>query len=141
MKIKQLLNLALLAIVSLNCKKDNVDSASFLLDKSWKRGISDKNIYSNPSGRILYAAVSNCQQDDIYDFKPDGTLSITKGTERCNVVELASEVQTYSYNKRTKELTINGIKYKLAEESEDQIKYFAALPAESGSDYMVFLLE
>lgn len=138
---KLLLILALLAIIFSFCKKDkSIETTDFLLNKSWKRAISDKNISTNPSGRIMYDVVLDCQKDDQYKFNSDGTLIINRGTEKCSVNELTSETLTYSYNKISKELLINGIKYTLAEESDNQIKYFAPLTS-AGYDYLVFLLE
>ena len=141
MRIKQLWILTLFTILTSNCKKDSEGPKDILQYKTWKRAISDKNLYSNPSGRILYASVLTCQKDDTYKFNLDGKLTLKKGTAKCDLVEIASENITYSYNKASKELIIGGTKYTLAEASEEQVKYYAALPSDSGSDYIVFLLE
>jgi outer membrane lipoprotein-sorting protein len=141
MKKKLLLIVALFGVFVSGCKQEDEEPKDLLLHKTWKRTRSDKNNLTNPSGRILYAAVLSCQKDDAYKFNSDGTLSITSGTEKCITNELANKNVTYSHNEITKELMIDGIKYTLAEESEDQIKYYAALPSESGSDYIVFMLE
>lgn len=141
MEKKLLLILALFGVFVSGCKQEDEKPEDLLLNKTWKRTRSDKNNLTNPSGKILYAAVLNCQKDDRYKFNADGTLNITSGTEKCAVDEFASKTVSYSHNEATREFIIDGIKYTLAEESENQIKYYAALPSESGSDYMVFMLE
>ena len=141
MKINRLLILILPAILNLQCKKDEIAPKDVLLHKSWKKTIADKNLYSNPPGKILYATVLTCQKDDIYKFNEDGKLILQKGSAKCQQIEASSESISYSYNSATKELIIGGTNYTLAEASEDQIKYYTALPAGSGSDYLVFLLE
>jgi len=141
MKINQLLILTVLAFLSLQCKKEGVEPKDILVSKEWKKTVADKNLYSNPSGKILYASVLNCQKDDTYRFNENGKLTLKKGSSQCEMIEAASEDLPYSYNKASKELIISGIKYTLAEATSVQIKYYAPLPADSGSDYIVFLLE
>lgn len=130
-------------IVFLNaCKKDNGEiTTSFLTSKTWKRALADKNTSTNPPGRILYDPRLDCQKDDIYQFSSDGTLRIDKGANKCNQNELNNETLAYTYKKDNKELLIDGKKYTLAEESNNQIKYYTRMPSITGYDYIVYLLE
>lgn len=125
-----------------SCKKDNEhEPANILLSKTWKYGMVDKNQSSNPPGRVLYYAVLNCEKDDTCQFSSNGTLKISRGADKCESSEAISETVSYAYDKSSKELTIDGTKYKLAEESGSQIKYYAPLPYSTNYEYMVFLLQ
>jgi len=125
-----------------SCKKEDENEPTNLLTaKTWTPGLIDKNTSTNPSGRIIYNAVLNCQKDDSYRFSSNGTLTINQGTEKCNNNESVAKTVSYTYNQDTKELIIDGIRYTLAEESTSQIKYYTLINPSTGYDYMVFLLE
>lgn len=139
MKILQLLILLMTVSFCLQCKKDNQETDALTTNK-WKRGLTDKNISSNPPGRILYHTALNCQKDDELKFNPSGTLMINNGADKCDADEPEAESLTYSYNRASKEFVIDTERYTLAEETDNQIKYFAPLPSASGYDYVVYLL-
>lgn len=124
-----------------NCGKENINSTDILVSKTWKRGLIDKNPSSNPTGKILYYAVLNCEKDDVFKFNSDGKLTINRSIEKCDINENQSETQTYTLDRTTKKLVINGIEYTLAEESKEQIKYFSPVPSTTGSDNLIFLLQ
>lgn len=111
-----------------------------LLTKTWKRGTQDKNPSSNPTNASFYL-VPNCEQDDTFKFAADGTVLINQGAIKCNQNEPQTVSQSYSINRTTKELRINGQKFKLLEETEQQIKYIAELPAATGFGSLIFLLQ
>lgn len=139
---KEILFVTLFAALFSSCQKnDDVEPTSFIQSKEWKPGLIDKKPSTNPSGRILYSAVQNCQKDDSYRFNTDNTLTINQGKEKCSTNEAAIKNVSYSYNSNNKELIIDGRKYTLAEESTVQLKYFAPLPSNTGYDYIVFLLD
>jgi hypothetical protein len=139
MKTNLLVTVLLLTFVFSSCKKDG--NSSILSSGTWTRALNDKNRATNPSGRILYYAVRNCEKDDTYKFTLDGKLLINRNADKCDPDELQNETQSYSLNRATKEFIINGYKFTLAEESGRQIKYYAPLNSGTGYDYIVFLLQ
>ena len=123
-----------------NCTKDEkVETNAFLLIKTWKRATSDKNVGSNPTGRILYQTIAPCDADDLYNFKSDGILEIDKGIEKCEVSE--PKIEKGTYHTAAKTITIKGVTYTLAEASEKQVKYYVAISANTGYDNVVILLQ
>ena len=141
MKIKLLTIIVLTFFSFLSCKKDGENSSNILTSKTWKKSLNDKNPSTNPAGTILYYAVKNCEQDDIFKFGLDGNLILNRSTDKCDQTELQTETQTYTINRTTKELIINGTKFTLAEESGSQIKYYASIPAVTGFQYLIYLLQ
>jgi hypothetical protein len=139
MKMYQLLLLLMAGFFDLQCKKDNQKTEALTSNK-WKRGLIDKNVSSNPRGRILYYAVLTCAQDDVLEFNPGGTLKINYGANKCDSSETGTGSLTYSYNRVYKELVIDAVKYTLAEESDNQIKYFVTVPSTTGYEHIVYLL-
>ncbi len=139
---KVILCVTLFGALFSSCQKDdNGEPTNFIQSKEWKPGLVDKKPSTNPSGRILYNAVQNCQKDDTYRFNANNTLTINQGKEKCSTNEEVIKNVSYSYNSINKELIIDGSKYKLAEESNVQLKYYAPLPSNTGYDYIVFLLD
>jgi hypothetical protein len=133
--------LILFVLIFSNCDKNNVKNENILLTKTWKRSLIDKNPNSNPSGKILYYAVLDCEKDDTFKFNSDSTLTIEKGLNKCDSTELSSVIVKYSYNNLKNELIIDGIKYTVTEESNGQIKYFLPLPITTGYNYVAYILE
>jgi len=123
------------------CKKDSKKTADILTSKTWKIGLTDKNPSTNPQGSIMYNPAPNCTMDDTFKFGPDGKLVLNRNTEKCGQNELQTETQTYTINRATKKLTIDGMEFNLAEESNIQIKYYAAIPSTTGFVNMIFLLQ
>ncbi|OGX80864.1 hypothetical protein BEN47_06315 [Hymenobacter lapidarius] len=111
-----------------------------LLTKTWKRGIQDKNPPANPANASFYP-VQSCEQDDTFTFAADGMVLINQGATKCSQNEPQTITQAYSINRATKELRINGQKFKLLEETEQQIKYSAELPPTTGFSSLIFLLQ
>jgi hypothetical protein len=139
---KTLLPFILIAIFSLtNCKKDNPGSSDILLSKTWKKALSDKNPSSNPSGTVTYYAVQNCEKDDIFKFNSDGKLTLNKNADKCDPNENQNVTQSYTINRTSKELVIDGTKFTLAEETNSQIKYYTVVPSATGFQYLIFLLQ
>ncbi len=125
-----------------SCKKESDNGPEEILtSKSWTRTIIDKNTATNPSGRVMYNAVLDCELDDTYRFSSNNILTIEQGIDKCDSNEPASRSVSYAYDRESKTLSIDGTSYTLAEKSANQIKYYAPLPAVSGYDFMVFLLE
>ena len=143
MKSKYLSLLIVLLFAFSSCKKDNKQPANILTSKTWKMGLVDENPATNPPGNILYYPVQDCDKDDTFKFTPDGNLIIDRGTDKCSLDELLTETQTYTLNRSTKELVINGVKFTLAEESTSQIKYYAQIPTPFSTNYqyLIFLLQ
>lgn len=142
MKTKFLLIIILVIGFLTNCKKDNSSSSDIITSKVWKKSLSDKNPSTNPPGsnQILYNG-SECEKDDSYTFGNDGRLTINRSPIKCNHNEIQTEVQEYSVNRASKELMINSVKFTLAEESKNQLKYYATIPQATGFAYLIFLLE
>jgi hypothetical protein len=142
MKIKFIIIIAIYLVAFSNCKKDDEGSANTITSKTWKRGIVDLNPSTNPSGEVLYNAVRDCDQDDSFKFGTDGNLIINRNSVKCDDAELQSDTLTYTINRTTKELVIDGITYTLAEETSKQIKYYALVPSGgSFSGHLIFLLQ
>jgi hypothetical protein len=143
--------LALVVLIGLtlcSCKKDSKSSSNTLVSKTWKRALVDKNPATNPASpsgtinsSIVYYAVEDCEKDDTFKFDTDGNLTFKRNAEKCDPMEQSEEVQSYTIDRVKKELTINGVKYNLAEESKDQIKYYALLPSNNDPRFLVFLLQ
>jgi len=143
-KINSVLKFSALAflIVISACKKDESEEIiDILTSKTWKYGLEDINTSTNPSGTNVYYAVEECEQDNSFLFKTDGTLVITNGTKKCNDTETATTTLSYSYNKQTKELIIDGVKYKVVEENKTQFKYIAVVPSGTGYNNVIYLLQ
>ena len=141
MKIRHLAILISILLIFTNCKKDSESPANILLSKTWKRGLVDKNPATNPPGPIIYYAVRNCEKDDSFKFGSENKLTWHRNIDKCDQNESPTETQTYSLNRTTNELFINGTKFTLAEESKSQIKYFALIPTTTGFQYLVYLLQ
>ncbi|WP_256009742.1 hypothetical protein [Desertivirga xinjiangensis] len=140
MKLR-LASIIMLLFIMFGCKKDKDDATDFLTSKTWKMGIRDKNPSSRPPGLFTYHSVPTCIQDDIYHFKKDGVLEITRNGEKCDEAELSKVVLSYSYNRENGELIIDGVKYVIFEHSAQQIKYYGVLPHATGYDYNVYMLQ
>ncbi len=140
MKTK-LLTLFVLLFAFSNCKKDDTSSSNILLSKTWKRALYDKNPSTNPQGTILYHFVRDCEIDDTYKFGSDGNLMVNKNSDKCDQSELQTENQVYTLNRTNKELIINGTKFTLAEESNNQIKYYTPVSSGNGFQNLIFLLQ
>lgn len=141
-RILQLLTYLFVIIFTLSgCKKKSGDTADILNSKIWKKALTDKNPSTNPPGKILYNSVQNCEKDDTFKFESNGNLKVNRNANKCDQNELSEEIQTYTINRASKELVINGTKFTLAEESYDQLKYYAPLSSETGYSYIVNLLE
>jgi hypothetical protein len=135
-----------ICLCSCGGKDKNLANANILTSKSWKRGLVDKNPSTNPnldygSNPVLYSAIPTCQQDDILHFSSNSTLTIDNGANKCSSNEQATETVNYSYNETNKEVTIDGVKYQVAEMSSSQIKYYAPLPPPTSYSYIIFLLQ
>jgi hypothetical protein len=143
MKSKFLTIIFLILIAFPSCEKEEENSTEILLSKTWKRGVVDKNPSTNPTGyEIGYAIVSDCDKDDTFKFDSDGNLIINRNANKCDQNELQTENVTYYLDRTTKEFTIDGIKYTLAEESKSQIKYYILVPSGvSFGKYAIFLLQ
>ncbi|OGX85906.1 hypothetical protein BEN48_13910 [Hymenobacter glacialis] len=141
------LSLLLAAAAALGCTSCGSDTpappdAEVLLTKSWKRGMQDKNPSANPAN-VLFYPVQTCEQDDTFTFAADGTVLIDQGATKCSQNEPRTVSQSYSIDRTTKELRINGQKFKLLEETREQIKYSAELPPVNGAGFssLIFLLQ
>ncbi len=142
MKPRLLLLAAATSFVFTGCEKNTSmpQAKDALLTKTWKRGMQDKNPSANPANASFYP-VQTCEQDDTFTFAADGTVLIDQGAAKCSQNEPRTVSQSYGINRATKELMINGQKFKLLEETQDQIKYSTELPATTGFGSLIFLLQ
>lgn len=132
----------LLIVLTLsNCKKDSESAPNLLTSKTWKYGLIDKNPSTNPPGANAYYAVHDCEKDDTFKFGSDGKSERFSNTNNCGVNEPPVLTRTYTYNSKTKELTINGDKFTIAEESNSQIKYYIPITRTNGVENLIFLLQ
>ncbi|MNJ92880.1 hypothetical protein D3C87_105540 [compost metagenome] len=143
-KISQLFVFTILMVVTvfLACKKDeNEELIEIITSKAWRFGLTDLNTRTNPSGTVTYFAVPECEQDDTFTFKTDGTMVRTFGAKKCEGNTATSKTVNYSFNKETKELIIDGIKYSVAEENKSQFKYVLTVPEATGFSNRIYLLQ
>lgn len=142
MKIKLYLIVVLFSLTLLHCKKDDKTSpTSILTSKVWHRGFTDLNPATNPPGNAIYHAVKDCERDDTFTFGVDGKLTLDRGDDACDPGEAQVERELYTIDRPAKELVIAGTTYTLAEESSEQIKYYANIPSGTGFESLVFLLQ
>ena len=141
MNTRVILIVTLFVFGASSCKKQTADSQETLTSKSWKRALNDLNPSTNPQGPVLYYAVRNCEKDDTFTFGSSGKLVIDRSNDKCDPNESQTENQSYTLNRQTKALVINGTTFTLAEESNTQIKYYAVVPMPGGFQYLVFLLQ
>lgn len=135
-------NMLLVLFLLSSCAKDDENTpANLLVSKTWKKGVVDKNVNSNPPGRVFYNPWSDCKKDDLITFDSNGKLTVDQGKVKCESKEPLIRTMSYTYDKVTKQLTIDGALFTVAEESKDQIKYYSHLPSHTGYDYMVYLLQ
>lgn len=144
MKPLLLLLAAAISVVFTNCEKNTSapQDKEALSSKTWKRGTQDKNPSANPAN-VLFYPVQTCEQDDTFTFAADGTVLIDQGAVKCSQNEPRTVSQSYSIDRATRELRINGQKFKLLEETREQIKYSAELPPVNGAGFssLIFLLQ
>ena len=139
--LKRFVALALMLLV-FACKKDESEEIiEVLTSKTWKLGLKDLYTATNPSGASSYYAVPECEQDDTFLFKTDGTLVITYGTKKCDGNTATTKAVSYIFNKQTKELTIDGQKFNVTEENKTQFKYIKTVPGTSGTNNVIYLLQ
>lgn len=138
MKTKFLIIFALLLLTFSNCNKEDVSSTNILISKTWKIGIVDINPSTNPDGELSYNIVHDCEKDDTYKFGIDGNLIINRYAVKCDQNELQTETLSYTIDRTTNKLVIDGINYTLVEETNNQIKYYATIP--SGVSYSISLM-
>ncbi len=141
MRVNIFIGILLVLVAFAGCKKDEQDPPQILTSKIWERGLIDKNPSTNPEGDVIYYAVRDCEKDNTFKFDTKGELIINKNDEKCKPNEPQIEIENYSINRAEKQLIINGIEYTLAEESENQIKYYSAISTETGYEYLIFLLQ
>jgi hypothetical protein len=116
----------LLSALFLGCKKEESEQMiNVITSKTWKyaSGDQDKNKTTNPSGEIAYYEIKECEQDNTFQFREDGTLVITLGTKKCDDTEKNTKTLAYSFNSQSKELIIDNVKYTVVEENKTQFKY------------------
>lgn len=121
------------------CKKDSSDPKDLLVSKTWRPSLKDRSQDTNPAAaEILYYAVQECEKDDTYRFQTDGKLIKASGTQKCADNQPVSETLDYNMDVGSGQISVNGIKYKLLDLSENQLKYSAPLP---GGKSIVYIFE
>lgn len=138
---KNLLVILLSVFAFSNCKKESRSSPDILTSRTWKMGLNDLNPQTNSQGQTLYYPVQTCEKDDTFKFTQDGNFIINRNIDKCNENELQIESQTYTLNRQTKKLIINGTVFTLVEVSNSQVKYYAPIPSTNGFKYQIFLLQ
>lgn len=122
-------------------KEESEEMIDVITSKTWKFGLTDLNKQTNPSGNNAYYAVLECEQDDTFTFKTDGTVLRAYGAKKCTGNDAANQTFSYSYNKATKELVMDGVKYTVVEENKTQFKYVQTMPNVSGVSNQIYLLQ
>ena len=140
--MKNVLSLIVLLFVAfISCKKDDEKASVTLTSRTWKRASVDRNTSTNPAINVLYYASQDFEKDDTFKFGTDGKLTINRGALKSSVDQQQIEVQNYTFVSATQQLTINGEKFTLAEQSKTQLKYYATLPNATGNQYLIFIFE
>lgn len=136
------LSILFLFVLVFACKKDeNEEMIDIITSKNWKFGLTDLNTHTNPSGNNTNYAVLDCEKDDTFTFKTDGTMVRVFGAKKCDGDTGTSKTVKYSFNKDTKELVIDGVKYTVVEENKSQLKYVLVTTAASGTSNIIYLLQ
>lgn len=136
------LSVLLLLALAFACKKDeNEEMIDVITSKAWKLGTKDLNSSTNPQAPYTYQAVDSCRFDDTYLFRADGKLLVTFGSKKCSLDSGNNKTLPYSFNKATKELVINDVKYTVIEENKTQFKYVQVVPSTSGTNSIIHLLQ
>ena len=123
--------------------KYNYDTKTLKVDTVNVKTINaDKDSTYKPFPDYVRAFWEMSDKDEMmYDYSGNGFGLVNKGAIKCEQNETQNTTQTYSLNRTTKEFTINGTKYILAEESNSQIKYYTTIPSGTGFQYLIFLLQ
>jgi|GEM_PF-6524485 len=105
-------------LFTIACKDKNEDGNSvsareIVLSKTWKRGLEDKTPSVLPSGRSSY---NDCLEN-----------------------ESSVESVSYTYNKESGELVMSGLRYKVLENSKNQVRFNLATASVSRYDNIVYL--
>lgn len=138
-QLRHILIISLFTLTIFACKKDKNDLQSqidILTSKNWKPATIDKNVSSNPVGKIYYYE-ENCN-DFTYQFGINNSLKILK--EKGCYVYKPDDVSG-KYDLSAMEITYEETTYKIAEITTDQVKFYQKLPSSSGYDYVVYLLQ
>jgi len=136
------LSVLLLFALAFACKKDeNEEMIDIITSKAWKLGTKDLNSATNPPAPYTYKAVDSCQFDDTFVFKTDGKLLVSFGSKKCSSDAGNNKTVPYSFNKETKELIIDGVKFTVVEENKTQFKYVQVVPSSSGTNSIIHLLQ
>ncbi|WP_106929423.1 hypothetical protein [Adhaeribacter arboris] len=134
-----------MAMALASCKKDSESAPNLWRSKTWKRGLIDKNPSTNPPGANVYYAVVDCEKDDTFKFGSDGKLEWFRNNDHCGINETPMVTQTYTFNRKTKELFIDSDKYSdtyiVVEETNSQIKFYIPITRANGVENMIFLLQ
>lgn len=139
--LKRIATLSLLFFLFACKKEESEEIIDVLTSKTWRLALKDLNTATNPNGTNAYYAVPECEQDDTFLFKADGTLLINHGTKKCNGNTAATKTVNYAFNQQTKELTIDGQKFNVVEENKTQLKYIKVVPGTSGTSNVIYLLQ
>lgn len=142
-KISQFLVFTALLVFTafVGCKKDESEEMiDILTSKTWRFGLKDLNTSTNPPGNNVLFAVTECEQDDTFTFRADGKMLRAYGAKKCDGNTAANKTVDYIFNKETKELTIDGVKYAVVEENKTQFKYYRVVPNATGSNNTIYLL-
>lgn len=142
--LKLLLGLSLM-FLCFGCKKEKdkeQDPIDILTSKTWKFSLVDKNPSSGGTdANTISYVVAECFRDNIFEFKKDGTVLLYTGKIKCIDGEQDIKQSTYSYNRDTKEISIDGVKSIVLELTKTQFKYKAPLPFNTGYSYALVILE
>lgn len=122
------------------CKKEKkATPLEILTSKTWKYSTTNKNASNYPD--LPFNLVAECQKDDVFEFKKDGTFIIHNKENRCTVDETEIKKVAYSYHEQTKELILNGLKCTVVELTKSQIIYKAPISYGTGYVGVMMILE
>ncbi|MFD0940889.1 hypothetical protein [Pedobacter boryungensis] len=141
--MKHCIYLLFVVLVFTGCKKEEKeDPLDILTGKTWKYSLVDKNPSTNGTSiSVPFNVLADCEKDNTLQFKRDGNLIMYTGNAKCTLNESETRTLSFSYNKQTKELIIDGIKCEVLELTKNQLKYKAPVSYQTGYVYVMFILE
>ncbi len=110
MKKKSWLLLGLIFVfITLSCKKDDPTRVELLTGKNWKLVGCTIDPAVNVGGTLIsdyYAQMSDCDKDDLYNYKENGSMTRDEGGARCNTNDPQTYMGQWAFNSDNTILTI-----------------------------------
>lgn len=113
-----------------------------LAGKSWKLTTTDDNAAANPSGTNLYAAVLDCQKDDVLTFNASTSTCTTDFKQTiCSGGTFNPATTNYSVDLTSRTLVLGSISYKIIELNARRLKIYVVITTSTGFNNVIYMFE